>query len=142
MTKVKIPKKVGGVKIPKKARKKANKALKMADSPAVREFAAAAVGAARQAKWIKSEVRGNGRSFGASFDIDIDGDRLAQAIRTAALNGINSFLQGLEEGLRNADDERSAEPPESPEPPEPPPPPEPPVPPKAPRPPRPPRPRL
>lgn len=136
MAKVKIPKKVGGVKIPKKARKKANKALKMADSPAVREFAAAALGAARQAKRIKSEVRGNGRNFGASFDIDIDGDRLAEAIRAAALNGINSFLQGLEEGLRNANDERSAAPAQPPEPPEPP---EPPIPPKAPRPPRPPR---
>ena len=43
---VKIPKKIAGVKIPKKARKTANKAIKMGAGPVVRELAAAAIGAA------------------------------------------------------------------------------------------------
>ena len=39
MAKVKIPKRVAGMKIPKKVRRKANKAVRMAESPVVREFA-------------------------------------------------------------------------------------------------------
>src|SRR5436305_1125948 len=47
MTKsVKIPKTIAGGKLPKKARKTANKAIKMGASPIVRELAAAAIGAA------------------------------------------------------------------------------------------------
>ena len=96
MTKVKIPKRVAGVKIPKKTRRKANKALKMADSPVVRGFAAAALGAAAKAKAkaSKPSIRIDGET--------IDGDKLAEAIRSAALDGIRRFLEGFEEGLRNA----------------------------------------
>ena len=32
----------------------------------------------------------------------IDGDKLVDTIRTAALDGIQRFLEGFEEGLRNA----------------------------------------
>ena len=47
MTKnVKIPKKIAGVKLHKKVRKTANRAIKMSSSPAMRELAAAAIGAA------------------------------------------------------------------------------------------------
>ena len=60
MPKVKIPKRVGGVKIPKKVRKRANKALEMAESPAMRDLG------------------------------------------TAALDGFRRFLEGFEEGLREA----------------------------------------
>ena len=45
MAKVKVPKKVVGVKIPKKVRKRAKKAIKLAESPVVREAAVAALGA-------------------------------------------------------------------------------------------------
>lgn len=47
--KTKIPKRVAGVKVPKELRKKANRALELADNPVVREAAAAALaaGAAR-----------------------------------------------------------------------------------------------
>ena len=41
MAKAKIPKRVAGVKVPKKVRKQAKKALKLADSPGVRDLAVA-----------------------------------------------------------------------------------------------------
>ena len=48
MAKVKIPKQIGGIEIPKKVRKRAKKAVKMADNPSVRAFAAAAAATARR----------------------------------------------------------------------------------------------
>jgi hypothetical protein len=103
MAKMKIPKRVGGVKIPKKVRRKAKKALKVAESPAVREFAAAALGAAATAKAGKTAMSAgaNGRGRGANI-VGIDGDRLKDAIRAAAIDGLRRFVQGFEEGLRNA----------------------------------------
>lgn len=68
--KTKIPKRVAGVKVPKKLRKKANRALELADNPVVREAAAAALaaGAARLiaaldsiAEEQKGEAAGKGR---------------------------------------------------------------------------------
>lgn len=102
MAKVKIPKQVGGVKIPKKVRKKANKALKVAESPMVREFAAAALGAVAQRKADEAggQTAGSGRRSKAV--LAIDGDRLAETIRTAAIDGFRRFLEGFEEGLRKA----------------------------------------
>lgn len=43
MAKLKIPKRVGGVKIPKKLRRKAKKALRIVESPELRDAAAAAL---------------------------------------------------------------------------------------------------
>ena len=40
--KTKVPKRVGGVKVPKKVRKQAKKALKLVDATVVRDFAIAA----------------------------------------------------------------------------------------------------
>jgi hypothetical protein len=61
MAKVKVPKTVAGVKIPKKVRKSASKAIKMAESPAVREIAAVAIGRWRgeKRKWQRSDPRRN-----------------------------------------------------------------------------------
>lgn len=100
MAKVRIPKRVGGVKIPKKIRRKARKAIRMAESPAVREFAAAALGAAAQAKAARLQARAVRPGAGAT--IRIDGDRLAESVRLAALDGLHRFLAGFEEGLRDA----------------------------------------
>ena len=101
---VKIPKKIAGVKIPKKARKTANKAIKMSASPVVRELAAAAIGAAgaRAAGGSgdrKEESREEGRA-GYRAEIHIDGSRVAEAFKVAALDGLRRFLEGFEEGLR------------------------------------------
>ena len=47
--KLKVPKTIAGVKVPKKARKTANKALEMAENPLVRQVAIAALTAAAAA---------------------------------------------------------------------------------------------
>lgn len=102
MAKVKIPKRVAGVKIPKKVRRKANKALKMADNGTVRELAAAAIGAAastrRASRGVRVEV--NGEVLNAARSVRVEAERVAEAFRDAAVDGLRSFLQGLEEGLR------------------------------------------
>lgn len=133
MAKVKIPRKVAGVKIPKKVRRRAKKAVKMAESPVVREFAAAALGAAARSNEVRAAVRATRAAARearaaargaraeakaalleadaaldeAGFEhetvIEIDGERLVETIRTAALNGLRSFIEGLEEGFRAAD---------------------------------------
>ena len=107
MAKVKVPKRVGGVKIPKKVRRKAKQALKVAESPVARDFAAAALGALAQRTADKAES-GDGdrrprRSSGVA--VRIDSDQLAETLRSAALDGLQRFLQGFEEGLRKVADE-------------------------------------
>ena len=96
MARVKIPKRVAGVKIPKKVRKKANKAIRMAESPVAREMAAAAVGAAA--------TRADAPAAAAVRTALEDPDKFADALRNAALEGFRRFLEGFEEGLRNASD--------------------------------------
>jgi hypothetical protein len=101
MTKaLKIPKKVAGVKLPKKVRKRAKKALKMGASPVVREIAAAAIGAAT-AKAAGSGSNGGGR---AKARIHFDGGEIGEAFRSAAVAGLQRFLEGFEEGLRGLKD--------------------------------------
>jgi len=102
--KLKIPKKVAGVKLPKKVRKRARKAIEMGASPVVREIAVAALGAAA------GKARGKGSGDCARFErrlhaegearIHIDGGKLGETIRAAALDGLQRFLEGLEEGLQ------------------------------------------
>lgn len=108
MTKVKVPKRVAGVKVPKKVRKQAKKALKAAENPMVREFAAAAIGAATKAQ-AQARARSARPGSGASGEAAparavarIDGDRLVEAVRVAAADGLRRFLEGFEEGLRTA----------------------------------------
>lgn len=104
MAKVKIPKRVAGVKVPKKVRKQAKRALKATESDSVRRFAAAAIGAAAKAgtaqarRWDAADRRTGGLAVG----VKIDGDKVVETIRVAALEGIQRFLEGFEEGLRNA----------------------------------------
>ena len=99
---VKIPKKIAGVKIPKKARKTANKAIRMGASPVVRELAVAAIGAAggRAAGDRKAE-RGDGERTAYRAEIHVDGSKVAEAFRAAAIDGLRRFLEGFEEGLRD-----------------------------------------
>jgi len=103
MTKsVKIPKKIAGVKLPKQARKTANKAIKRGAGPMVREIAAAAIGAAgtRAAGQRKDPDEGL-RHIRGSARIHIDAGKVGEAFRAAALDGLRRFLEGFEEGLRN-----------------------------------------
>ena len=96
--KVKIPKNVAGVKLPRKVRKRANKAIKAATSPRVREMAAAAIGAAGR----RAHGEGARRAHGLHGSIHIEGSKVAEAFRNAAIDGFRRFLEGFEEGLRNA----------------------------------------
>jgi len=95
---VRIPKKIAGVKVPRQVRKKVKQTIKANAGPIVREIAAAAIGAA-------SAKAGRRESGERRFErrIEIDGDRIAEAFRTAAINGLRSFLEGLEEGLAKAE---------------------------------------
>jgi hypothetical protein len=107
---VKIPKKIAGVKIPKKARKTANKAIKMSASPVVRELAAAAIGAAgAKAAGERKTPDEGARHVGGGARLQIDGGRIGEAFRTAAIDGLRRFLEGFEEGLRNISEPADAD---------------------------------
>ncbi len=141
---IRIPKRVGAVKLPKKVRRKAKKAIKAAANPFVRDFASAAMAAASR---VRREA-GDGRerkdeAMCENVRIHIDGNRLGEAIRKAAADGLRTFLEGLEEGLREArkemDDPQPDPQAKPPKPPKAAKPPKPPKPPKAPKPPKPPK---
>jgi hypothetical protein len=102
--KVKIPKNVAGVKLHKKVRRKANKVIKAATSPKVRRMAKAAINVAGR----RIQAEGVGRVRGLHGAIHIEGSALADAFRTAAIDGFRRFLEGFEEGLRNAQASRAA----------------------------------
>lgn len=133
-----IPKRIGALKLPKKVRKQAKRALKQAANPFVRDFASAAMAAANR---VRREA-GDGRErkdeiMCENVRIQIDGNKLGEAIRKAAADGLRTFLEGLEEGLREArktmDDPQpdpQAKPPKPPKPPKAAKPPKPPKPPK------------
>ena len=103
--KVKIPKNIAGVKLPKKVRRKANKAIKTATSPEVRRMAKAAINVA--GRRVREE--GAERVRGLHGTIHIEGTELGEAFRTAAIDGFRRFLEGFEEGLRNIQARRGAE---------------------------------
>jgi hypothetical protein len=117
MTKsMKIPKKIAGVKLPKQARKTANKAIKMGASPMVREIAVAAIGAAGgkdrgERKAPPTEAHG----FSGRAHIHIDGAKVGEAFRNAAIDGLRRFLEGFEEGLRNISEPAAPAEPAAPE---------------------------
>ena len=104
MAKVKIPKRVAGMKIPKKVRKRAKKALKLAESPELRKVAISAIGAAASAKAFGDEARAAIRAQGERTEPGgrIDVDTLKDALRTAALDGIRRFMEGFDEEMRKA----------------------------------------
>jgi len=104
---IRIPKRVGAVKLPKKVRRKAKKAFKAATSPFVRDFASAAMTAARRARREGDAEAGDRRereehNMCHETRIHIDGNKVAEAFRSAALAGLRRFLEGLEEGLKEA----------------------------------------
>lgn len=104
MPKVRIPKRVGGVKIPKKVRKRANKAIENVDGAAIRELASAAIGAAAGARRVRARVRfaDDGPDLDGGVSVRIDADKFGEAFRAAAIDGFRRFLEGFEEGLREA----------------------------------------
>ena len=93
MAKVKIPKRVAGVKVPKKVRKQAKKALKLTASPAVRDLALSGLTLAAQ-----SLVERQSRSGASRSGEKQDGLDLGAVIHAAVAEGARRFLEGFEEG--------------------------------------------
>ncbi len=106
MAKTKVPKRIGGVKIPKKVRKQAKQALALVETPAVRDLAIAGLTMAAE-KLVRR--RGNGGSRGP----DLDDLKLGDMLRQSAVEGARRFLAGFEEG-RSASAEAPATAPKRP----------------------------
>ena len=100
MTKVKIPKRVAGMKIPKKVRRQAKKALKLTASPAVRDLAL--TGLTLAARSVVDNARNNRSRPGAAAGARPDGLDLGAVIHAAVAEGARRFLEGFEEGAAAA----------------------------------------
>lgn len=99
--KVKIPKEVAGVKVPKTLRKEAKRALKLVESPAVRELALTGLTVAAQT--LADRARANLDDPGhkrttVALKADLDALNLGEVLRQAAVEGARRFLEGYEEG--------------------------------------------
>ena len=93
--KLRVPKRIAGVKLPKKVRKTANKALAAAQKPATRELAAAAIAAAAASLAERRPAGAEPRRPGEGGTDDRAG-RLADLVIAAALDGARRLLEGLE----------------------------------------------
>jgi hypothetical protein len=102
MAKVKIPKRVAGVKVPKKVRKQAKKALKLTASPAVRDLALAGLTLAAQSLVDKAKngAANPGAGQGAAAKPDVLD--LGAVIHAAVAEGARRFLEGFDEGAVTA----------------------------------------
>ena len=102
MAKTKLPKRVGGVKIPKKVRKQAKKAIALIETPAVRDLAIAGL-------TMAAERLAPGKSDGSASRADQDEPGLGDVLRQSAIEGARRFLAGFEEGQREARPDNSQE---------------------------------
>jgi hypothetical protein len=101
MSKVKIPKRVGGVKVPKKVRKQAKKALKLTESSAVRDLALAGLTLAAEAMLDRGRAASAAAAPGAR-KAGLNGLDLGEVVHAAVAEGARRFLQGFEEGVAAA----------------------------------------
>lgn len=101
MSKVKIPKRVGGVKVPKKVRKQAKKALKLTESSAVRDLALAGLTLAAEAMLDRGRAGGAAAAPGAR-KAGLNGLDLGEVVHAAVTEGARRFLQGFEEAAAAA----------------------------------------
>jgi DNA end-binding protein Ku len=99
MTKVKIPKRVAGVKVPRKVRKQAKKALKLTESRAVRDLALAGLTLAAEAMLERGRA---GAGAGRAGPGALDALDLGEVVHAAVAEGARRFLQGFEEGAAAA----------------------------------------
>lgn len=120
--KLKLPKEVAGVKVPKGLRKQAKKLLEIIDSPAGRELAAAgltlaATSLAAKASdgKAKSTIRSVAReAVDKSRSGTKDAADLGAILSAAVAEGARRFLQGFEEGKQEAQDKTAKTPPRRP----------------------------
>lgn len=124
-SKLKLPKEVAGVKVPKGLRKQAKTLLEIIDSPAGRELAAAGLTLAATslvAKTSDSKAKGAVKTLAREAVArrrtgDGDAADLGAVLSAAVAEGARRFLQGFEEGKKAASSEGPAEePPEVPSP--------------------------
>ena len=113
---IRIPKRIGAVKVPKKIRKRAKKAIKAAASPFVRDFAGAAMAAAQRVRREAEELRERRGSkeeaeefrdrasewkefeMCDSEHIHLKGSKVAEAFRDAAIAGIRTLPRRARRG--------------------------------------------
>jgi hypothetical protein len=98
MPKVKIPKRVAGVKVPKKVRKQAKKALKLTESRAVHDLALAGLTLAAEAMLDRGRAAAAGRTAPGAAKAGLGALDLAEVVHAAVAEGARRFLQGFEEG--------------------------------------------
>src|SRR5690242_14175119 len=99
--KVKVPKKIAGVKVPKKLRKEAKQALKLAESKAVRDLAIAGLTLAAE-KMVSRSKRQAGATIKSAADLNLKALHLGDVLRAAAMEGARQFLDGFEEKASTA----------------------------------------
>jgi hypothetical protein len=96
--KIKLPKEVGGVKVPKKLRKLGNKAVEAARNPVVSEVVAgamlAAAAALREGKDPKAAVKAG---QGGADEVRKQAGRLSDSLRAMAIDLARRTLDGLED---------------------------------------------
>jgi peptidoglycan hydrolase CwlO-like protein len=94
--KLRVPKKIAGVKVPKKVRKTANTALKFADHPVAMELAAAALTAAAASLRAKNG-KGAGKAAEAAEDsldsVREQAGKLKDLVIAAALDGARRLME-------------------------------------------------
>ena len=109
---LKVPKRVAGIKVPKKVRKTANRALAVAENPQARELALAALTAAAAAlgkKGVDAAKEEGGDSRAPDFaDVREQAARLSDVVIAAALEGARRLLDGVE--LRGSGGEQDGKP--------------------------------
>jgi outer membrane biosynthesis protein TonB len=95
-------------RISKKVRKSARRAIRAAADPLVRDIAAAAMAAADRVRRTGESRRRQDQDqqeeqdMCREYSVHVDGSKLAEAFRKAAADGLRTFLEGLEAGLREA----------------------------------------
>jgi hypothetical protein len=104
--KTKVPKEIGGVKVPKKLRKLGNKAAKAVMDPAVTEVVAgallAAAAALREGKDPKTAV-GAAVKSGFKGAASSGGTRLSDSLKLLAMDFASRTLEGMGEKKERAD---------------------------------------
>jgi hypothetical protein len=119
MAKVKLPKRIGGVKVPKKLRKQAKRAIDMVDTPVARDLAIAGLAMAAEtfidrsqskktaksaARKVVEQARSGRGALHQAVKNGLDGLELGEVLRAAAAEGARRFLEGFEEGRREAEE--------------------------------------
>lgn len=97
--KLKVPKRIAGVKVPKKIRKPVNQALALAENPAARELAVAALTAAAAAltqKKVDERPDGAPSAADGADAVKAQATKLGDVIIAAALGGARRLLDGIE----------------------------------------------